>query len=85
MKKKLAFLVGTWAGDATTVRPNQKIKVRQTEDVSYSQLDRKPGVQREAVKAGRSPQDFAAGRKDQSVPIGCPFAKPAWTEGLAKT
>jgi hypothetical protein len=33
--KKLAFLVGTWTGDATTVRPNQKIKVRQTEDVSY--------------------------------------------------
>jgi hypothetical protein len=33
--KKLAFLVGTWTGDATTVRPNQKIKVKQTEEVSY--------------------------------------------------
>jgi len=33
--KKLAFLVGTWTGDATTARPNQKIKVRQTEEVSY--------------------------------------------------
>ena len=33
--KKLAFLVGTWTGDATTVQPNQKIKVRQTEEVSY--------------------------------------------------
>jgi len=33
--KKLAFLVGTWTGDATTVRPNQKIKVRQTEEISY--------------------------------------------------
>ena len=33
--KKLAFLVGTWTGEATTVRPNQTIKVRQTEQVSY--------------------------------------------------
>src|SRR5207237_8919873 len=33
--KKLAFLVGTWTGDATTVRPNQRIKVKQTEEVSY--------------------------------------------------
>jgi hypothetical protein len=33
--KKLAFLVGTWTGDATTARANQKIKVRQTEEVSY--------------------------------------------------
>jgi hypothetical protein len=33
--KKLAFLVGTWTGDATTVRTNQKIKVKQTEEVSY--------------------------------------------------
>jgi len=33
--KKLAFLVGTWTGDATTVRPNQKIKVKQTEEVCY--------------------------------------------------
>ena len=33
--KKLAFLTGTWIGDATTARPNQKIKVRQTEEVSY--------------------------------------------------
>ena len=33
--KRLAFLVGTWTGDATTVRSNQKIKVKQTEEVSY--------------------------------------------------
>jgi hypothetical protein len=33
--KKLAFLVGTWAGDATTVRSNRKVKVKQTEEVSY--------------------------------------------------
>src|SRR5438045_9101222 len=33
--KKLVFLVGTWTGDATTVRSNQKIKVKQTEEVSY--------------------------------------------------
>ena len=33
--KKLAFLAGTWTGEATTARPNQKIKVRQTEEVSY--------------------------------------------------
>ena len=33
--KKLAFLVGTWAGDATTVRSNQKITVKQTEEVSF--------------------------------------------------
>ena len=33
--KKLVFLVGTWTGDAATVRPNQKIKVKQTEAVSY--------------------------------------------------
>jgi hypothetical protein len=33
--KKLAFLVGSWTGDATTVRPNQTIKVKQTEQVSY--------------------------------------------------
>jgi hypothetical protein len=33
--KKLAFLVGTWTGDATTMRPDQTIKVKQTEQVSY--------------------------------------------------
>ena len=33
--KKLAFLVGTWTGDATTMRPDQTIKVKQTEEVSY--------------------------------------------------
>src|SRR5580704_48543 len=33
--KKLAFLVGTWTGDATTAQSNQKIKVKQTEEVSY--------------------------------------------------
>jgi hypothetical protein len=33
--KKLSFLVGTWTGDATTVRPDQTIKVKQTEEVSY--------------------------------------------------
>ena len=33
--KKLAFLQGTWSGDATTMRPNQTIKVKQTEQVSY--------------------------------------------------
>src|SRR5438552_5758675 len=33
--KKLAFLTGTWTGDATTARSNQKIKVKQTEEVSY--------------------------------------------------
>ena len=33
--KKLAFLAGTWTGDATTARANQKIKVRQTEEVTY--------------------------------------------------
>lgn len=33
--KKLAFLVGTWTGDASTLRPNQTIKVKQTEEVSY--------------------------------------------------
>jgi hypothetical protein len=33
--KKLAFLVGTWTGDATTVRSNQEIKVKQTEEVSF--------------------------------------------------
>jgi hypothetical protein len=33
--KKLGFLVGTWTGEATTVRPNQTIKVKQTEQVSY--------------------------------------------------
>ena len=33
--KKLAFLVGTWTGDATTARSNQKIRVKQTEEVSY--------------------------------------------------
>src|SRR6266550_1311789 len=33
--KKLAFLVGTWTGDATTLRPNQAIKVKQTEQVGY--------------------------------------------------
>ena len=33
--KKVAFLAGTWTGNATTVRSNQKIKVKQTEEVSY--------------------------------------------------
>jgi hypothetical protein len=33
--KKLAFLLGTWTGDASTMRPNQSIKVKQTEQVSY--------------------------------------------------
>src|SRR3954454_10270649 len=33
--KKLAFLVGTWTGDATTMRPGQSIKVKQTEQVTY--------------------------------------------------
>jgi hypothetical protein len=33
--KKLAFLVGTWTGEAATVRPNQTIKVKQTEQVTY--------------------------------------------------
>jgi len=33
--KKLAFLVGTWTGEATTIRPNQTIKVKQTEQVAY--------------------------------------------------
>jgi hypothetical protein len=33
--KNLAFLVGTWTGDATTARGDQKIKVKQTEEVSY--------------------------------------------------
>ena len=34
--KKLAFLVGTWSGDATVIRgPGEPIKVRQTEDVKY--------------------------------------------------
>lgn len=34
--KKLAFLVGTWSGDAGVVRgPGEPLKVRQTEDVKY--------------------------------------------------
>ena len=34
--KKLAFLVGTWSGDAMVVRgPGQTIKVHQTEEVKY--------------------------------------------------
>ena len=33
--KKLAFLVGTWTGDATTARSNQTFNVKQTEQVSY--------------------------------------------------
>jgi hypothetical protein len=33
--KRLAFLVGTWTGDATTIRPDQTTKVKQTEQVSY--------------------------------------------------
>ena len=33
--KKLAFLAGTWTGEATTLRPKQAIKVKQTEQVSY--------------------------------------------------
>lgn len=33
--RKLAFLVGTWTGDATTMRGKQTIKVKQTEQVSY--------------------------------------------------
>ena len=32
--KKLAFLVGAWTGEATTMRPNQTIKVKQTEEVT---------------------------------------------------
>src|SRR5260370_39786761 len=33
--QKLAFLLGTWTGEASTMRPNQSIKVKQTEQVSY--------------------------------------------------
>jgi len=33
--KKFSFLVGTWTGEATTVRPSQTIKVNQTEQVAY--------------------------------------------------
>lgn len=33
--KKLAFLVGTWTGEATTLQPNQLIMVNQTEQVAY--------------------------------------------------
>jgi hypothetical protein len=34
--KKLAFLVGTWSGDAIVIRgPGDPIKVRQTEEVQY--------------------------------------------------
>src|SRR5690348_14000044 len=33
--KKLAFLVGTWTGEATTASAGQAIKVNQTEQVSY--------------------------------------------------
>src|ERR1700674_4361206 len=33
--QKLAFLVGTWTGEATTIRPNQTIKAKQTEYVTY--------------------------------------------------
>ena len=33
--KKLAFLEGTWTGEAITQRSNQVIKVRQTEQVAY--------------------------------------------------
>lgn len=34
--KKLAFLVGTWSGDATVIHgPGKTIKVRQTEAVQY--------------------------------------------------
>ena len=33
--ERLAFLVGTWSGDATTIRPNQTIRVKQTEQVAY--------------------------------------------------
>lgn len=33
--KKLAFLVGTWKGEATAYRPSGPIKVNQTEEVEY--------------------------------------------------
>ena len=33
--KKLTFLVGTWTGDALTAGANEKIKVKQTEEVSF--------------------------------------------------
>src|SRR5262249_13429921 len=34
--KKLAFLVGTWSGEAMVIRgPGETIKVRQTEDVKF--------------------------------------------------
>ena len=34
--KKLEFLVGKWAGDATVVRgPGETLKVRQSEDIQY--------------------------------------------------
>ena len=33
--KKVAFLVGTWTGEATTKRGDQTIKVTQTEQVTY--------------------------------------------------
>src|SRR5437762_9496752 len=33
--KRLAFLTGTWTGEATTTRANQTIKVQQTEQVGY--------------------------------------------------
>ena len=33
--KKLAFLVGTWTGEATTVRAKQTVKVKQTEQVDF--------------------------------------------------
>jgi len=33
--KKLAFLVGTWTGDATTMRRDQTTKVKQTEQAGY--------------------------------------------------
>src|SRR4051812_26918217 len=36
--KRLTFLVGTWSGDATTMRPNNTVKVKQTEQVT-SKLD----------------------------------------------
>lgn len=53
--RKLAFLAGTWSGDATTVRPNQKIKVRQTEEVSYK-LD---GLVLLIEGTGRNPESGA--------------------------
>ena len=32
---KLAFLAGTWTGEAATIRPDRTIKVKQTEQVAF--------------------------------------------------